>query len=77
MCDFCKTIYTPREAMRWKEGWWECDSKQPYTIIVKYNDDFELWKAVDDNYYTGRVMDIKYCPLCGRQLIGVNNEKME
>lgn len=70
MCDLCKTIYTQKEAIHWKENWWEWYSEQPYTIIVKYNDGFELWKAVeDDNYYTGRVMDIKYCPLCGRQLI--------
>ena len=69
MCQFCKTIYTPKEAICWRKNWWDWDSDQPYTIIVKYDDCFELWHAVDDNFYTGRVMDIKYCPVCGEQLM--------
>lgn len=69
MCDFCKNIYSTAEAIEWKDSWWDWDCKQPYTIIVKDNDSFELWSQVEDNFYTGRIMDIKYCPVCGRQLI--------
>lgn len=69
MCNFCKNIYTTAEAMEWKHNWWDWDCEQPYTIIVENNDSFALWSQVDDNFYTGRVMEIKYCPVCGRQLI--------
>ena len=69
MCKFCKNIYTTAEAAEWKNSWWDWDCKQPYTIIIEDNDSFELWNQVDDNFYTGRVMEIKYCPVCGRQLI--------
>lgn len=69
MCDFCKKIYTHDEAVDWKNAWRDWDMEQPYTIIVRFYDRFELWNCVDDNYYTGFVMDIKYCPVCGKQLI--------
>ena len=70
MCNFCKNIYTTAEAMKWRESWWDWDCEQPYTIIVVGDDDsFELWSHVDDNFYTGRVMDINYCPVCGKQLM--------
>lgn len=69
MCNFCKNIYTRAEAMAWKHSWWDWDCKQPYTIIVEDNDSFALWNQVEDNFYTGGVMKIKYCPVCGRQLI--------
>ena len=69
MCEFCKNIYTTAEALEWKNNWWDWDCKQPYTIIVKAKDSFNLWSQVDDNFYTGRIMEIKYCPVCGRQLI--------
>lgn len=69
MCEFCKNIYTTTEAMEWKHSWWNWNYKQPYTIIVEDNDSFALWNQIEDNFYTSRVMEIKYCPVCGRQLI--------
>lgn len=68
MCGLCKKIYSRPEAVNWKRKWWEWDMEQPYTIIVNDEDCFSLWNQVDDNFYTGRVMDIEYCPVCGRQL---------
>ena len=68
MCNLCKNIYMPTEAHRWKKNWWNWEENQPYTIIVKYDDCFELWHMVNDNYYTGRVMEIRYCPTCGEEL---------
>lgn len=69
MCDFCKKIYSRPEAVNWKDKWWKWDTEQPYTIIVNDDGCFSLWTQVDDNFYTGRVMEIKYCPVCGGQLI--------
>ena len=66
MCDLCKKIYSRSEAVNWKNKWWEMGHRT--TIIVNDEDYFSLWTQVDDNFYTGRVMDIEYCPLCGRQL---------
>lgn len=38
--------------------------------ITKDKDDEEyyLWNECEDEYYTGNIMEIKYCPVCGRKL---------
>lgn len=70
-CNFCKKIYTNKEAEKWKDDYsYYFDDNIDYNIIVKNNNDFELWNRCDDNYYTGYIMTIKYCPKCGRKLAG-------
>lgn len=68
-CNFCKKIYTIKEAKEWQNDYsYYFFDNIDYNIIVKRNNDFELWNRYDDNYYTGCVMTIKYCPKCGRKL---------
>ena len=70
-CNFCKKIYTNKEAEEWKDDIEWYHHYDNYNILVKNNhDDFELWTRCDDNYYTGYIMTIKYCPKCGRKMAG-------
>ena len=43
-----------------------------HQVYDKINDIFCIWHECDDDYYTGNIMEIKYCPKCGRRL---NNAK--
>lgn len=34
----------------------------------KEDNAFNLWHESEDDYYTGNIMEINYCPVCGRKL---------
>ena len=68
-CDFCNTIYN---ANKLKKQYWS--DREVCNCITKDKDDekYYLWNECMDDYYTGNIMEIKYCPVCGRKL---NNAK--
>lgn len=65
-CDFCNEIYdefklNTTHPMN-REGFCNC-------ITYDGNDNtYNLWHECGDDYYTGNIMEIKYCPVCGRRL---------
>lgn len=66
MCDFCNKIYNASEL---KKQYW--GDREVCSCITKNKNDEEyyLWnECVIDDYYTGNIMKIKYCPVCGRKL---------
>ncbi len=67
-CNFCNKEYNYKEAEKWAEDSWDLELDIPHTIYVKDKENHELWNECDDPYYTGYVMDINYCPICGRDL---------
>lgn len=60
MCDLCDKVYKTKEEMK-KE--FECHWDEPLCII-----DNGLYVPCDDWYYSGVVLHINYCPICGRYL---------
>lgn len=64
-CDFCNTIYNTSKL---KKQYWA--DREVCNCITKDKDDEEyyLWNECEDEYYTGNIMEIKYCPVCGRKL---------
>lgn len=69
-CDFCDEVYDELKLNTThpmnREGFCNC------ITYDKINDIFCIWHECDDDYYTGNIMEIKYCPKCGRRL---NNAK--
>lgn len=69
-CKLCSKIFTFEEAEEWME--WDCmvdDYFEP--ILVRYTSGrIEVWQRCDDPYYTGKMMEVNYCPVCGRKLSG-------
>ena len=76
-CNFCKKIYSFKKAMEWKEDYAWYNNYEDYNIIVRNDNDFKLWTRCDDNYYTGMVMTINYCPKCGRKLAGAGSNPVQ
>lgn len=67
-CDLCEKIYDDAELrnMHWSE--------REYSNYITYNeehDSYHLWHECDDSYYSGTIMEIGYCPVCGRKLSDV------
>ena len=68
MCDFCnniKTIEQYKEMHSWDRN---------NAIVQKKNKAFGLWFECDDFYYSGVIMEINYCPVCGRKLNEIEKE---
>ena len=72
-CRFCNKEYDLEEAEKWKNDSWNWELDTPHTICVKDKEGYALWSKCDDYYYTGHVMNINYCPICGRNLGGKIN----
>ena len=63
MCNFCDNIKDVEYIK--KRPFWERT-----TEIVQIGEHaFGLWIECEDSYYSGVVMEINYCPICGRRLI--------
>lgn len=65
-CKFCSKEYNLEEAEEWKDDW---KLETPYIICVKDEKGYGLWSKCEDSFYTGLVMNVNYCPICGRKLI--------
>lgn len=68
-CDFCKEIYDYDNLsnMSLLE---RCESLIPGNVIEHRESDnsYGIWNECSDSYYSGRIMKINYCPVCGRKL---------
>ena len=69
-CEFCSTILTQEQAEQWS-----ADYEFHYATPIQYNviatdlnGKYNLWNRCDDCYYNGIIMEIHYCPKCGRKL---------
>ena len=60
MCDLCDKTYKTKEEMKekFKSHWDEV------TCIIGDG----LYVPCEDPYYSGVVLQINYCPVCGRKL---------
>lgn len=63
-CELCKKIWnTKKEYTKQFQKWDE------HIAIVKDDDDeIGLYVPCEDWYYSDVVMNINYCPICGRKL---------
>lgn len=67
-CDLCEKIYDVEEL---RNTYW---SEREYSNYITHNeehDSYHLWHECDDSYYSGTIMEIGYCPVCGRKLSDV------
>nr|DAE28903.1 MAG TPA: Rad50 zinc hook motif [virus sp. ctmTa7] len=64
-CELCKKIWnTKKEYIKQFQNKWDEN-----IAIVKDNDDeIGLYVPCEDWYYSDVVMNINYCPICGRKL---------
>ena len=63
-CDFCKKIWGSKEEYQTSvDSHWD----EVNTIVMDGNQ-LCLYVPCDDYYYSGIVMDINFCPVCGRQI---------
>lgn len=64
-CDFCNKIYNEDEL---NNKYW-LDREEVNCITYDENNNiYSFWHECDDDSYTGNIMKIKYCPMCGRKL---------
>ena len=66
VCNFCDKVYDESELNSLhpmdRDGFLNC------VTYDKEDDTFCLWHECEDDYYTGNIMEINYCPRCGRRL---------
>lgn len=60
MCDFCNKIYNEDELNSQY-----CREVCDCITYDENNNNYNFWHECDDDYYTGNIMEIKYCPECG------------
>lgn len=68
-CNFCNKIYNEYEL---NSQYWA--DREVYNCITYNESDntYNFWhECDDDDYYTGNIMEIKHCPMCGRKLSNV------
>lgn len=64
-CELCKKIWnTKKEYTKQFQNEWDED----IAIVKNYDDKIGLYVSCEDWYYSGVVMNINYCPICGRKL---------
>ena len=64
-CDFCSEIYDAEELNKM----YPADRYVVDCITFDKEDNaFNLWHESEDDFYTGNIMEINYCPVCGRKL---------
>ena len=69
-CDFCSTILTQDQVELWSNDLdtYE-DTPIEYNVIsTDSKGNYNLWNRCDDCYYNKAIMQISYCPKCGRKL---------
>ena len=71
VCNFCNKVYDESELNSIhpmdRDGFLNC------VTYDKEDDIFCLWHECEDDYYTGNIMEINYCPRCGRRLKDVTD----
>lgn len=61
MCAFCENIKTKNEYAN--KPFWERN-----TCILKDGEIYGLWVESEDSYLSRIIMNVNYCPKCGREL---------
>ena len=64
MCGFCNKIYTAEEAHRHVVTTLD----PPYLVIAEDCGTYTLWYSCDDPFYSGKILTIGFCPVCGMEL---------
>lgn len=68
-CNFCETIWLSEDHYRTKfSNHWD----ERKAIVIEDGEPY-LYIPCDDPYYSGTVMQINYCPKCGRKLVQTTN----
>ena len=65
MCEFCEKIWD--SVSEYKKNF--SYNYEERDAIVMYSGRPGLYVSCDDYYYSRVVMDVNYCPKCGRKLI--------
>ena len=63
-CWLCNKIYDTKEL-------YEMDSWDREVCCITYNkndDTYNIWSECDDDYYSGEILEINFCPRCGRKI---------
>lgn len=64
-CDFCNKMYNEEKL---NNQYWADHEKVNCITYDENNNTYSVWHECEDDYYTGNIMEIKYCPVCGRRL---------
>lgn len=73
-CYFCEKIYDTKtlENMSQEDRKKLCQKNmwEVYCVITHNTEDdtFNIWSECDDDYYSGEVLEINFCPECGRKI---------
>ena len=72
-CYFCEKIYDTKtlENMSQEGRNKLCQKKWELYCVITHNtedDTFNIWSECDDDYYSGEVLEINFCPECGRKI---------
>ena len=64
-CNFCKKIWNSKEEYQkqFQHRW-----DEEVSIVKSYDSKIGLYVPCNDWYYSDVVIDIYYCPICGRKL---------
>ena len=61
--------YPGREGMETEEEWDEALDKMIWSFEQIINDNsYNIWSECDDDYYSGEILEINFCPICGRKI---------
>lgn len=72
-CYFCENIYDTKtlENMSQEDRKKLCQKELELYCVITHNtedDTFNIWSECDDDYYSGEVLEINFCPECGRKI---------
>ena len=63
-CWICNKIYDTKELFEMNS--WD---REVCCITYNKNDDtYNIWSECDDDYYSGEILEINFCPICGRKI---------
>lgn len=64
-CEFCNKIYDTQEL---NETYYRYREFMNYITYNRDDDTYNIWHECDDDYYSGEVLEINFCPKCGRKI---------
>lgn len=64
-CEFCNKIYDTQEL---NETYYRDREFMNYITYNRDDDTYNIWHECDDDYYSGEVLEINFCPKCGRKI---------
>ena len=72
-CYFCEKIYDTKtlKNMSQEDRKKLCQKEWELYCVITHNtedDTFNIWSECDDDYYSGEVLEINFCPECGRKI---------